>query len=74
MVKIFRIEGKILKSKREPIFFRREYKALKPEHALEQVYSEFGGLYKVKRSRIKILKIEEISPEEVTSNLVRALL
>ncbi|WP_456419450.1 50S ribosomal protein L18Ae [Methanocaldococcus infernus] len=73
MAKIFRIEGLVLKSKKEPMFFRKEYKALKEEHALEKLYSDFGGLYKVKRSRIKILKIEEISPEEVTDRVLRAL-
>ncbi|ENN96578.1 Ribosomal LX protein [Methanocaldococcus villosus KIN24-T80] len=68
----YRITGKVLK--KEPMFFRKEYKALKPEHAIELLYSEFGGLYKVKRSKIKIEKVEEIPPEEVTDPILKALI
>ncbi|MCQ6253462.1 50S ribosomal protein L18Ae [Methanocaldococcus sp.] len=73
MVKIYRISGKIFLKKGEPIIFRKEYKALKPEHALEILYSEFGGRYKVKRSRIKILNIEEIRLEDVTDPILKKL-
>ena len=73
LAKIFRITGQILR-KGEPMFFRKEYRALKPEHALEILYSEFGGRYKVKRSKIKILNIEEISPEEVTDPIIKKLI
>ncbi|XRO75866.1 50S ribosomal protein L18Ae [Methanocaldococcus sp. 28A] len=72
MAKIFRITGKILR-KGEPMLFKKEYKALKPEHALEILYSEFGGRYKVKRTKIKILNIEEISPEDVTDPILKRL-
>ena len=36
------------------MLFRKEYKALKPEDALEILYSEFGGRYKVKRTKINM--------------------
>jgi len=72
LVKIFRITGQILK-KGEPMLFRKEYKALKPEDALEILYSEFGGRYKVKRTKIKILNVEEISPEDVTDPVLKKL-
>ncbi|CAB3288725.1 50S ribosomal protein L18Ae [Methanocaldococcus lauensis] len=74
MAKIYRITGKIFLKKGEPMIFRKEYRALKPEHALEILYSEFGGRYKVKRSRIKILNIEEISPEDVTDPILKKLI
>jgi len=32
---------------------------------LERIYSLFGSAYKVKRNKIKILKIEEISENDV---------
>ncbi len=71
MAKIFRITGIMSKKGKDPLYFKKEYKALKPEDALEILYSEFGGRYKVKRSRIKILNIEEISPEEVTDTILK---
>ena len=40
-------------------------RALKPEHALEKVYSDLGSRHKLKRYHIKIEKIEEIGLEEV---------
>jgi len=71
LAKIFRITGIMSKKGKDPLYFKKEYKALKPEDALEILYSEFGGRYKVKRSRIKILNIEEISPEEVTDTILK---
>ncbi len=74
MVKIIRIIGEMRKKGKEPLTFKREYKVIKEEDAIEQVYSEFGGRYKVKRSRIIIKEIKEISPEEVTDPLLKAIL
>ena len=71
-IKIFRVIGKITK----PNFqtdFRREIRALKPEHAVERIYKEIGSKHRVKRFQIKIQKIEEISAEEVTDLTVRKL-
>lgn len=71
-IKIFRVIGKITK----PNFqtdFRREIRALKPEHAVERIYKEIGSKHRVKRFQIKIQKIEEISAEEVTDPTVRKL-
>jgi len=61
-VKMYRIKGRI------PMGFLRtsfvkEIKALKPEHALEKIYSELGSRHKLKRKRIEILSIEEVSKE-----------
>lgn len=71
-VKVFRVTGKI----RKPNFrtdFRKEVRALKPEEAVEKIYMELGSKHRVKRFQIKIEKVEEISPEEIESPLVKKL-
>jgi len=71
-IKIFRVVGKIAK----PNFqtdFRKEIRALKPEQAVENIYKEIGSKQRVKRSQIKILKVEEIGAEEITDPTVRKL-
>jgi large subunit ribosomal protein LX len=71
-VKVFRVIGEI----RKPNFqtdFRKEVRALKPEDAVEKVYMDLGSKHRVKRFQIKIVKVEEISPEEIESPLVKKL-
>jgi len=72
-LKIFRVIGKI----RKPNFdipFKKEIIALKPEHALDKVYSEIGSKHRAKRPQIRIIKVEEISPQEVEDLLLKKLL
>jgi large subunit ribosomal protein LX len=71
-VKVFRITGEIKK----PNFqtgFKKEMRALKPEDAVERIYKEIGSRHRVKRFQIRILKVEEIKPEEITDISVRKL-
>ena len=71
-VKVFRVIGEI----RKPNFqtdFRKEVRALKPEDAVEKIYMELGSKHRVKRFQIKIVKVEEITPEEIESPLVKKL-
>jgi large subunit ribosomal protein LX len=71
-VKVFRVTGEI----RKPNFqtdFRKEVRALKPEEAVERIYMELGSKHKAKRFQIKIIKVEEVNPEEIESPLVRKL-
>ena len=71
-VKVFRVIGEI----RKPNFqtdFRKEVRALKPEDAVEKVYMDLGSKHRVKRFQIKIVKVEEISPEEIENPLVKKL-
>ena len=71
-VKVFRVVGKITK----PNYmtdFRKEIRALKPEEAIERVYKEIGSKHKAKRVQIKVLKVDEISVEEITDPMVRKL-
>ena len=71
-VKVFRVIGEI----RKPNFqtdFRKEVRALKPEDAVEKIYMELGSKHRVKRFQIKVVKVEEISLEEIESPLVKKL-
>ncbi len=75
-VKIYRVEGYMLISHdRNPRWqvFRKEILALKPEHALEKVYSELGSRHKLRRKHIRITSIKEISLEEASDPVVIAL-
>ncbi|MDH5783202.1 MAG: 50S ribosomal protein L18Ae [Candidatus Bathyarchaeota archaeon] len=71
-VKVFRITGKIDKPNWKTNF-RKEVRALKPEDAVEKIYKELGSKHRVKRFQIKILKVKEISPEEVTNPIIKKL-
>jgi len=71
-IKVFRVIGEI----RKPNFqtdFRKEVRALRPEDAVEKVYMDLGSKHRVKRFQIKIVKVEEIGPEEIVSPLVKKL-
>jgi len=74
-VKIFRIRGKMLLSHdRYPEWrsFTLYVRALKPEHALEKVYSELGSRHKLKRYHIRVEEVKEVSLEEVEDlNIIR---
>jgi len=71
-VKVFRVIGEIRKLNFQTNF-RKEVRALKPEEAVERIYMELGSKHRAKRFQIKIMKVEEISPEEIESPLVRKL-
>ncbi|MEM0313106.1 MAG: 50S ribosomal protein L18Ae [Candidatus Bathyarchaeia archaeon] len=72
-LKVFRITGEIQKPNLQTSF-RREVVALKPEHAVEKVYTELGSKHRVKRFQIRITSVEEIPPEEVRNPLIRKLM
>ncbi|MBS7624339.1 50S ribosomal protein L18a [Candidatus Bathyarchaeota archaeon] len=57
-VKVYMVVGRITKPNFKTIF-RKEVRALKPEHALEEIYKIFGSKHRVKRFHIKILRVEE---------------
>jgi len=71
-IKIFRVTGRITKPNWQTNF-QKEIRALKQEEALDRVYKEIGSKHKAKRFQIKILKVEEIKPEEVTDLTVKKL-
>jgi len=74
-VKTYRIRGRMLLSHdRFPEWrsFTIYVRALKPEHALERVYSELGSRHKLKRYHIKIEEVKEVPLEEVEDlNVIR---
>jgi large subunit ribosomal protein LX len=71
-VKVFRVTGKIAKPNLKTTF-KKEVRAVKPEDAKEKIYMELGSKHRAKRFQIKILKIEEVPPEEIESPLIKKL-
>jgi len=67
-VKVYLVEGEMLlghDSKPEWRKFRIYVRALKPEHALERVYSELGSRHKLRRKHIRVTSVREVPLEEV---------
>ncbi|MCE4602860.1 MAG: 50S ribosomal protein L18a [Desulfurococcales archaeon] len=67
-VKVFKVSGEMMLSHdRFPEWrkFTIYVRALKPEHAVEKVYSELGSRHKLRRYHIRIRSVEEVSLEEV---------
>jgi len=71
-LKVFRVTGEIRKPNLETPF-RKEVLAAKPEHAVEKVYAEIGSKHRVKRCHMKILKVEEVSPEEIENPILKKM-
>ncbi len=63
-IKVFRIIGRLPMGLQKSRFVK-EVKALKPEHAIEKIYSELGSRHKVKRTGIEIISIEEITESQL---------
>jgi len=86
--KIFRVEGIINKTiilkkarkegidtKAKVIYkFSKEVLGVSKEDVLERILSFFGGIYRVKRKNIKILKIEEISEDQIKDKSLKKFL
>ena len=58
-VKTFEITGR-MRLKNKWIRFTTTVRALKPEHAIEKIYSNLGSRHKLKRFDIKIDEIKEL--------------
>jgi len=71
-VKVFRITGEIQKPNLKTSF-RKEVIAIKPEHAVEKVYTELGSKHRVKRFHIKIINVEEVPHQEIENPLLKKL-
>jgi len=71
-VKVFRVTGEIRKPNLKTPF-KKEVLADKPDHAVEKVYAEIGSKHRVKRFHIKILKVEEVSPEEIENPVLKKM-
>jgi large subunit ribosomal protein LX len=71
--KVWRAVGKY-KKKRKTYRFSKEMISSKESHVRERVLSELGSRHRVKRKDVVITKIEEISPEDVSSLELRKVL
>jgi large subunit ribosomal protein LX len=71
-VKVFRVTGEIKKPNLVTPF-AKEVLADKPEHAVEKAYAEIGSRHRVKRFYMKILKVEEVSPEEIANPILKKM-
>jgi large subunit ribosomal protein LX len=71
-LKVFRVTGEIRKPNLETPF-KKEVLAAKPEHAVEKVYAEIGSKHRVKRHHMKIMAVEEISPEEIENPILKKM-
>lgn len=71
-VKVYRVVGKIVKPNLKTSF-QKEIRALKPEHAVEEVYKILGSKHKVKRFHIKIKRVDEVKPEDIKDPTIRKL-
>ena len=71
-VKVFRVIGEIKKPNYQTDF-RKEVRAIKPEDAVEMVYTDIGSKHRAKRFQIKIINVEEVLPEEIENFNIRKL-
>jgi large subunit ribosomal protein LX len=71
-MKIFRVTGRIYKPNLKTDFVR-EMMADKPEHAEEKVYAEIGSRHRVKRCHMKVLKVEEVLPEDIENPILKKM-
>ncbi|MBI5680070.1 MAG: 50S ribosomal protein L18a [Methanobacterium sp.] len=70
--KIFRIQGKFMMGNSlKP--FMKELKAISEENIHEKIYSDFGSKHGIKRSKIIIEEIKEISKDEIQDPVLKSL-
>jgi large subunit ribosomal protein LX len=71
-MKVFRVTGEIRKPNLKTPF-AKEVLADKPEHAVEKAYAEIGSRHRVKRFYMKIVKVEEVSPEKIENPILKKM-
>ncbi len=71
-MKVFRVTGKIYKPNLTTDFVK-ELVADKAEHAEEKIYAEIGSRHRVKRCHMKITKVEEVTPEDITNPILKKM-
>jgi large subunit ribosomal protein LX len=71
-MKVFRVTGKIYKPNLKTDFVR-ELIADKPEQAEEKVYAEVGSRHRVKRCHMKVVKVEEVTAEEIQNPILKKM-
>lgn len=71
-MKVFRVTGEIRKPNLKTPF-AKEILADKVEHAVEKVYAELGSKHRVKRSHIRIIKVDEVAPAEIKNPVLKKI-
>jgi large subunit ribosomal protein LX len=71
-VKLFRVEGEIL-SPTYVTTFSKDLRAVKPDDAVEQVFTVLGSQHRVKRVHIKVTSVAEITVDETEDMIIRDL-
>lgn len=71
-VKIFRVSGRINKPNWKTNF-EKEVRAMKPEEAVETIYTDLGSRHRARRFQIKIDAVEEIKPEDIKDPVLRKM-
>jgi len=71
-MKVFKVTGEIKKPELSTPF-SKEILAAKSEHAVEKVYAEIGSKHRVKRCHMKIFKVEEVSPDDITNPILKKI-
>jgi large subunit ribosomal protein LX len=71
-MKVYKVTGEIRKPNlRTP--FTKEVLTDKPEHAVEKAYAEIGSKHRVKRFYMKILSVDEVSPENILNPILKKM-
>ncbi len=61
-VKRFKIIG-VLRKRGEDLPFKKEFRALRKEDALQNLYADLGSRHKARRFEVKVKTIEELPVE-----------
>jgi large subunit ribosomal protein LX len=70
--KIYRVQGKFIMGQGLK-HFTKELKAISEDDIREKIYSEFGSKHRIGRNKIFIEDIQQISLEESTDPIIKAL-
>lgn len=71
-MKVYKVTGDIRKPNLKTPFVK-EVLAEKPEHAVERAYAEIGSKHRVKRFYMKILSVEEVSPDDIVNPILKKM-
>ncbi len=73
-VKVYQIKATVNRGGKEKFSITREFRATKPEDAIDRFYSLLGSWHRVKRRMIVIEEIKEItSPDDIKTPLIREM-
>ncbi len=69
-MKPFRVSGTIPMGRRTQRF-AKEVAARDSDHALEIVLSDLGSKHRLRRRQVRVAKVEELTPDQVTDPVTR---